>query len=614
VTRRARPLVAVVALSVLLLAGCGIPGESKVTTLGPGPSAGTSNGTGAPKVQYGREDTLEPSTFVKYYLEAAAGDPDTALKRAKAFMSPAAATAFQPQVGVRVVHLVDDPPLNNPGSDDVTLKYQVVGILNAHGELDPAADDKIEETTLTVADLAGRPGLFLSDPPPFLMITDDALESFYDQRPIYFWNTEHTGLVPDIRYMPLTVPPEQAPTMIMSWLINGPAQWLANAAEGLPEGTEMPGIIPATSNDTLQITLNDQAVPADEPKALDRLRRQLQWSLRPWLPKTLELRIGKAADPTEYSDSDYLTSNFADHLAESPERFVIFDGRVRRLADSLNSSAPIPVATAAANKSVVSAALSSSGAEDFAALVVSESGNRQALRVGWAPTGTQAALHRIALTAPIGHPSWAVTPDAPNNDEIGLVSAHGALYSFTATGHAERVDWESSPLTGVTDVAIAPDGHRVVVLAGGRLYLSVLTTSADGMQLSDPTQVSSLLLDKITAVDWSSEGWLAVAGFRPKDAATGGGRAMVMDMSLDGVQSSVRVSDDLGDERVSYLSAYPANPTSADNQHSNFVSYVVGNDAYDALQAVQQIKVNNLDGTVPNPPAGKEPMAPFFLR
>lgn len=609
-----RRWVALAAAGVLLLAGCGIPGETKVTVLGPGPSMGTSDGSGAPKEQYGREDTLDKPTFVKYYLEAAAGDPDTALKRAKAFMSGSAAAGFQPQPGVRVVHLVEDPPLNNPGSDDVTLKYRVLGILDAHGELDPTADGKIEETTLHVADSPGHPGLFLSDPPPFMMITDNALADFYDQRPIYFWNTEHTGLVPDIRYMPLTVPAEQAPTMILSWLLNGPAFWLEGAVDPLPNGTEMKGIIPANTNDTLQITLTDQAVPADDPRALDRLRRQLQWSLRPWLPRTLELKIGSAADPTDYSENDYLTSNFAYHPAGDPERFVIFDGKVRRLAGFPNSSAAIPVVSAAENKSVVNAALSSAGTENFAALVVSESGGKQSLRVGWAPIGSQAGLTRVPLTAPIGHPSWAVTPNAPNNEEVGLVSAHGVLYSFSATGHAKRVDWAGGP-TGITDVSIAPDGHRVAVLAGGQLYLAVLTTSADGMQLSSASRVTSLLLDRFTAVDWSSESWLAVAGFRPKDAASGAGRAMVMDMSLDGVRGSPRGSDDLGDERVSYLSAYPASPADPGNgEHSTWVSYVIGNDAYDALQALQQIRVSSLAGSVANPPAGKEPTDPFYLR
>jgi hypothetical protein len=601
-----RPLLIGVVLAALLLGGCGIPDDSPVLTVGPGPSMGVSSGGELAPTQHGREDTLDKSTFVRYYLEAAAGDPDDALKRAKAFLSPSADLTFKAQSDIRVVHLVENP-LNNPGSDEVTLKYQVIGTLGPNGILDPTtADGTIERSTLVVGDVPGKPGLFLQKPPQYLMISDAALGAFYDQHTIYFWNTEHTGLVPDVRYMPLTVPAEQQPTMILNWLVEGPADLLKNAVDPLPDKTAAIGNVPAVSNGKLQINLNDQAVPLDDSKALDRLRRQLQWSLRPLLPRTLELKIGHA-DPYDYSDSDYLTSNFAYRLADAPQRFVVFDGHVRRMAASTHASEPVPVLTAAENSHVRTAALSSSGAEDFAALVVGEAKGKESLRVGSARPGQQAPLEKIALPAPIGHPTWAVTPDQTRNDAIGLVIAKGALYSFTADGRAQPVDWPGAP-GNITAVSIAPDGHRVALVAGGRLYLTVLTISGDGMQLSDPHPIRTLLLREITAVGWSSEGWLAVAGFKP---TADGGRATIMDMTIDGAQGSDRVTD-LGDARVTYLAAYPANPT-VTSQHANSVSYVAGNAAYDALQSGLKITVGNLAEPVTNPPAGVVPTAPFFL-
>ena len=594
-----------VLLAALLLGGCGIPDDTPVSAVGPGPSIGVSAGGDAAPTQHGREDTLDKPMFVRNYLEAAAGDPDGALKRAKEFLSPAAAAAFNATSDIRVVHLVEDP-LNNPGSDEVTVKYQVVGTLGSNGILESTADGKIERFTMVVGDVSGKSGLFLEKAPPYLMISDTALSAFYDQHAIYFWNTEHTGLVPDVRYMPLTVPVEQRPTMILNWLVGPPAPWISNAVEALPDHTLVNGNVPAVSNDILQIDLNDQAVPADDPGALDRLRRQLQWSLRPLLPKTLELKIGHA-DPGRYSDTDYLTSNFAYRLADSPERFVVFDSRVRRLAGSSAETEPIPVVSSTDNRNVRTAALSKSDSEDFAALVVGESGGKESLRVGSARLGQQAPLTKVALPAPIGHPSWAVTPVGRRTDAVGLVPANGALYSFTATGEAQQVDWASAPAK-ITAVSIAPDGHRVAVLAGGRLYLTTLTTSGDGLQLFDPQPIRTLLLSEITAVDWSSEGWLAVAGVKP---ASAGGRVTVMDITLDGAQSSDRVSD-LGDVRVAYLTAYPANPTTT-SQHADSVSYVAGNAAYDALPTAVRITTSQLAEQVTNPSAGAVPTAPFFL-
>ena len=66
-----------------------------------------------------------------------------------------------------------------------------------------------------MAGLAGKSGLFVTSAPPVLLLRDTALGAspgtapiYYDQRTIYFWNTERTALVPDIRYMSKSVPPE----------------------------------------------------------------------------------------------------------------------------------------------------------------------------------------------------------------------------------------------------------------------------------------------------------------------------------------------------------------------------------------------------------------------
>jgi hypothetical protein len=602
-SRAARPWLAGAVLCALLLGGCGIPDNTPVLDVGPGPALGNTAGGASAPVQPGREDSTERVTFVDNYLQAAAGDPDDAVKRAKSFLAPSVAAGFKAQSDIRVVHL-NEEPLNNPGSDDVVLRYQVIGTLGHTGTLDPStADGTAETTTLVVGEFGGQYGLFLKKAPPYLMISDTALELFYERHPIYFWNAERTGLVPDIRYMPRTVPAEQQPTRILSWLIDGPAPWLQDAVDALPDNTALVGNVPAQSDDKLQISLNDQAVPADDPQALDRLRRQLQWSLRPLLPKTLELRIGRG-DPSVYSDTDYLTSNFAYRPAESPERFAIYDDHVRRLASPVAASVPIPVLTAADNKNVRSAALSTSGPEDFAALVVNEAKGRQSLRVGVAKPGQQAPLKKSALPAPIGHPAWAITPDGEPDDAVGLVPAAGKLYSFTAAGAVQQVGWAGAP-GDITGVAIAPDGHRIALLAGGRLYLTVFTASGDGPQMSEPSPVRTPLLTTISAVDWSSEAWLAVAGVKPQ---VDGGRVTVMDMTIDGAEKYPRVSD-LGDEAVTYLTAYPANPMS---EHSDSVSYVAGNASYDALQAPLKITVSTLAEAPANPPNGVVPTAPLF--
>ncbi|GAB1645201.1 LpqB family beta-propeller domain-containing protein [Krasilnikovia sp. MM14-A1259] len=604
--RRQRPLRRLLAgagLAALLLGGCGIPANSAVLPIGPGPSTGTSSGNDVPPTRNDRDATLDKSLFVQYYLQAAAGVFDDATNRVRQFLSPAAAITFKPSPDIHVVRQIEKP-LVNPGSDDVTVKVQQIGILGRNGILEPTPNEPVVEHHLVVGDVPGRSGLFVQKAPPQLMLSDEALTNYYIQRTIYFWNTEHSGLVPDVRYMPLSVPSEQQPTEILKWLSAGPAPWLTDAVDALPEGTAAIGNVPAVSNDKLQITLSDQAVPPDDQRAVDRLRRQLMWSLRPNLPRVLELRIGHG-DPIDYTGTDYLTSNFAYRLADRPQRFVVYDGRIRRLSGSSAATEPLPVLTGADNRNVRGAAMSRSDTEDYAAVVVGEAGKEPTLKVGVSRTDAQVPLRRVALPGQLGHPSWAVTPADEHAERFGLIPAGGALYAFgSGGGTARRVDAsvDSGP---VTAVSVAPDGHRVAFLAGGRLYLTVFATGGDAPQLSAPRQIRTPMRE-VTAVDWSSEGWLVVAGVRADTR-----RVAIVDVSIDGALEYDRLQD-LGTEKVTYLTAYPANPATG-RPTSDSVSYVADGAAYDALFEAVRITVADLAEPVQNPPAGVAPTAPFFL-
>ncbi|BFU46818.1 LpqB family beta-propeller domain-containing protein [Krasilnikovia sp. MM14-A1004] len=603
--RSLRLLLAGAVLIALGLGGCGIPDNSTVLPIGPGPTTGTSSGNDVPPTRNDREATLDKAQFVQYYLQAAAGVFDDAPNRVRKFLAPITAATFKPSPDIHVVRQIEKP-LVNPGSDNVTVKVQQVGVLGRNGILEPTPNEPVVEHHLVVGTLTGQSGLFMQKAPPQLLLSDEAFTNFYVQRTIYFWNTERSGLVPDVRYMPLSVPSEQQPTEILRWLSAGPAPWLTDAVDPLPEGTAAIGNVPAVSNDKLQINLSDQALPqAEDTRALDRLRKQLMWSLRPNLPRVLELRIGHG-DPIDYTDDlDYLASNFAYRLADRPERFVVFDGRIRRLSGSAAATEPVPLLTPADNRNVRAAAISTSVSDAYAAVVVGEAGGKQSLKVGVSRLDGQAPLRKVTLPGPLGHPSWAVTPDQRAASAFGLIPAGGALYAFTtAGGPARRID-VSVDAGPVTAVAIAPDAHRVAFVAGGRLYVSVLATSGDALQLSSPRQIRTPLRE-VTAVDWSGEGWLAVAGVRADTR-----RVAIMDVSIDGVLEYDRLQD-LGTEEVSYLTAYPANPATG-RVTSNSVNYVQGGVAYDALFEAVKITVANLAEPVQNPPAGVAPTAPFFL-
>ena len=56
-------------------------------------------------------------------------------------------------------------------------------------------------------------------------------------------------------------------------------------------------------------------------------------------------------------------------------------------------------------------------------------------------------------------------------------------------GRAQPVEWQTAIPAPVTAVSVAPDGHRVAMVAGGRLYRAVLTVGGDGVALATPDQI-----------------------------------------------------------------------------------------------------------------------------
>jgi hypothetical protein len=603
--KRLRFLLAAPLAAALLAGGCGIPDSTEAQRVGPGPSTGAFTGDDVTPTRHGREASSDPAVFVRYYLEAAAGDPNGAMERVKQFLSPTAASQFKASTEkIKVIRPVDTP-LVNPGSDVVTLRAQTIGELGRDGILHPAADFVATEYEFTVSTTSGQNGLFVTKAPPMLLLSADALNEFYDRRKLYFWNLEHTSLVPDLRYLPRDLPSEQEPNEIIKWLLAGPSPLLEGAVDPLPDDTVLDGNVPAPSNDKLQINLSAQAVqPPDDPAAMDRLRRQLMWSLRPNLPRALVLKIG-SQDGVEYDGTEYLTSNAAYALKSSPERFVIYDGQIRRMAGGPNGDQPVPVVRPEANRDVAAAALAGADTRRFAALVVGPVGRRE-LRVGAAVADEKVNLARVRLPkGETGQPVWAITSTDPHVPAIGLITVGGRLYSFSSDGSPiARVGGSGD---GISAVAVAPDGRRLALVARGGLSVAALSTSGDGVQLQPSEQVLTTPLGQVSAVDWSSETWLTVAGKRADK-----NRVAIIEMTIDGTLAPYRL-DDIGAEPVTYLTAYPVSPVSG-SESSDTVAYMAKDVAFDVLAGPERIGVANFATAVPNPPPGARPRAPFFLR
>ncbi|MGC4853138.1 LpqB family beta-propeller domain-containing protein [Micromonospora sp. DT4] len=603
---RARPLLGAFGAALLLSAGCGIPASSDVRVdgkAGTATEAGSSNGRSSEPPSRTASGS-DNAAFVRNFLSAAAGEPDRAYERVKAFIAPEHRPRLQDkkgsEVALTVVRLRETVfTFNSDSTTTVKITVQQIGVLRTNGTLaPPVATETQYEFRLRSAALGGtgndeRAGQYLLDPPNVLLLSDVALQQYYQDESIYFWSSDRTRLVPDQRYLPYAVPDERRVNEVVRWLVGGPSDWLRPGVVGLPDGTEL--INNATgANNRWEVNLD---MSGDDQSRVDQVITQLAWSLGD-LPGELELKIRNNSQPVQDLDERRVAQPLYP-VRESPQRYGVYEGAIRPLDFAGEPSGVVPL-TPEVNRTIVSAGLARGVNRVLAALVVTGGNDRQRLAVG-AGADTVAAVSRSAGEyASISRPVWLRTVDS--RPAQGLVVADGRLYRFDEAARMSEVPL-NLPSPEVTAVAAALDGQRVALIAGGRLYVAALNLDGSGSGVSiGPPRALATSLTNLTAVDWIGEDRLVVAG--------SAGQPAIYEISVDGaLETPLRT--DVG-AKVNHLTAYPTNrsvrvPTGSYMYEANKVAY-----RSSPFERIEPERVRD----VPTPPAGvrpSNPSAPFFL-
>jgi Lipoprotein LpqB beta-propeller domain len=569
------PLTALAGLSVALGAtSCGVPGHTDVVEDGAanGFVEGGYRGEEPPPGPEGTGNNVEE--FVNRFLNAPAGDWDGAAKRVKQFLSPEAATSWEPRE-ITVVRLVNGKPEIKPGPNpEVTLKVQQIGVLTNRGTLDPPTS-QMDTYRFTIGGTTARGGWAVLNPPPVMLLTDAGLNRWYERQAIYFWDRGQRNLVPDLRYVPKTLDGGQRPILLIDWLIGGPSGWLKSSVQELPDGTKQ---LQNAYKDDGRLIVNLSSAASGQ--SLERLLAQLCWSLRVDFTGELVLQI-ESRNPREGSTSNYLDNNPTYRLSDrGAEQFAVVDGKVRRVqTEGAPATADVPVAPGV-NNNVRFAAIS-----DAYAALVRHDGDQLRLWVG--PTQQQ---NRTGLRAPT-----MSRPVMADRQDTGYVAAGGKLYQFNADT-AEVTEVTGLP-NGVTSVALAPDGRRLAIVAGGRPHLVAL--SGDGGSTGDVRRLPSPL-GGLTGISWLNETSLAMTG------TTKGGAALVR-ASLDGAVISTQ--QEVNASAVTGLVSFPEDP----------VSGIGGRIMVEADGKTYQVYSSTIDYLPPEtlvgkaPAKGQELTAPFFM-
>lgn len=548
----------------LLVGGCGVAGETGVTRDHIARRGLLESGNPDVAEPRKREQSGSPEELVTNYLRAAAGEPKTAIDRVRAFMPPGVAATFNPSPpGILVVRQLDDPvvsPEPGGGGSTVSVRLQPVGILTEQGAIRPVPPE--EQSTIQypfrVVDAGPEQrGSYLSNPYPRLLLSTTAFdgrpgqdpEVLYREHLLYFWDTGSRTLVPDLRYLPRSIPAALRPTEVVRRLAAGPSEWLGNAVQSLPSGTDVRGNV-VLKDGRLAVDLNAKAIAADGLSARQILA-QLRWSLWNLHYGPIVLQIEGQERASDDGDSDaYLNDNPAWALSPTPDAFCVADGVVVAGCTTAEPGPAPLVLRSETNRGVVSAAVT--GDDRYAALVRRSGGKRPTLVVGRMDPGEAAPTYvPVALTAAtIARPVW-LNRVSPRPE--GLVVADGRLYHFDSAGAARPLP--VAGVSGIQAVAAAPDGRRIAFIAGGSVYVAPLSIQAAGgaLAVGRPQRLETTL-DGLTAVGFSRPERLVVSG-------TVAGKGWLAELSVDGAIEDRFHS--VGDAKVTALAAYADNPANS---------------------------------------------------
>jgi len=550
-----RRLVAVaVALAVALVAsGCGVSSSNAPEDVGDAWVAETALGSDILRSAPDPNSASTAEDLVRSYLKAAVGGGEASITQVKAFLTERAKRAWPAprdpkNPPLTVIRLVGPPVKGAPDETrtPVTVRYQVVGPLTDQGRVDELAELTTTKTmTFWVTSPEQTPSRLRIDEikgdSVGLLLSDDAFKDLYRIQPVYFWDAANSRLVPDLRYVPLTISTEQRATKIVQWLVAGPSSWLTGV-QRLPTGTVPKAAVELNGNGAFVVKLSAQA-GAGGPDAVSRLYHQLQWSLRTGSVPKIELQIEDKTEEIPGTPEEYLQYNLANDVRPAGQKFDIVKQRVVPLPAGITAPAMLK---ANENQGVVFAAINR---EMTLAAFVRLGSDGRVLQIVREGKAGKVNAKKIPQGSDMGRPVWI-----PGSNDQLIVPSGGRLYVVNAAD-GNSSDVTPSQFRGdVSRIAVAPDGRRVAFVAAGQAYVASLKFDDDKVTVGlNPRPVLAGQLTAV-AIAWASESWLYVTG------KVGSAPAMWR-ATADSVVAE-NLSEDLKGKRPVDVVAHPMGPSS----------------------------------------------------
>ncbi len=489
-------------LAALLVAGCsGIPGG--------GPVQDVSKPTDQvnPQAPVTPDAGMTPEAIVRGFIYAAArislaGSRASAYAAPSQYLTARAAQTWQSKPS-SVVVLPDQFRIDPSPTDPTALTI----FAPIQGRLDPDKAYHLSygiDYKVTVHLVKDNGQWRIADPPAELLIRHVDFSSVFSVRTLYFLNADQSVVVPDRRYLINGGTPDNKVRTLINLLLQGPAGVLDGAAQSELTGGSL-RTNPTT--DASGVTVVDLK-GIDLPTTTDRnaLAAQIVWTLS---PDAGQISINVNGAPL---DSHLLVYTASTVESFSPDRVPgtgavasdpYFINDTGGVVDLLTKKALFG-GVGTGSQYVVSAAMSAATGTLAAVSNVrnTQGGTGQQLLIGRPLAFQQSvpALQATTLTQPSfsrsGDEVWVVQNGGGKNPEIYQVSTSRTSSAGTGsgTGTASRAKVGSTGLAGkgqVTAFVLSPDGVRVAVVAGGKLYIGAIAGPLNGAKTGTTNSAST---------------------------------------------------------------------------------------------------------------------------
>ena len=506
--RRGWPRSPVLAVLLVLLAACsGIPGGGGATVVRKVAAQPSNDAKGPSSGQ-------PPDGIVRDFITASgtrAGNTGSGGPLAAARLYLTADAQSWASGTPRVVILASDFRIDwDPSKPtQVTLTGVVAGTLDASFAYHEGNSAPYKKVLRMKKSSAGQ--WRIDDPPAEVVISQRDFQQNYNPRTLYFLDAGGTVVVPDQRY--LNSAPDALPGRLLDLLIAGPSGPLTGVARNRLARAELRTSVHPESGITV-VDITNVELPT--PAARRALAAQIVFTLTRYRDADqIQIMVGGAildpATPT-YTQAS-LQSFDPDRIPATgpPASDPYYVDQLNRII-ALTDGRPMWGDLGNLTLAVQSAAMSAATGAVAAATTLSE-GTQLVIGQPLARVEAVPVLKATTLTQPSfsrsGDEVWVVQNGA-DKPQVYQISA-----TVSATETPSRLQVAAPALAGkgpVTALQISPDGVRVAVVAGQKLYLGVVayaggaesaaqvSTDKSGAVLTNLTQVASSLTDVSTVV------------------------------------------------------------------------------------------------------------------